>query len=92
MIHNNEAFINSVKDAIPLAELGNIVTFGIVAHSPHIGYGYIKRGQKVENAFNVDKFVEKPSIELAQKYINSKEYYWNSGMFLVKSSVYLQEL
>ena len=63
-----------------------------MAHSPHIGYGYIKRGQKVENAFNVSKFVEKPSIELAQKYINSKEYYWNSGMFLVKSSVYLQEL
>ncbi len=92
VIHNNEAFINSVKEAIPLAELGNIVTFGIVPQSPHIGYGYIKKGEKVENAFNVSKFVEKPSIELAQKYINSKEYYWNSGMFLVKSSVYLQEL
>ena len=92
VIHNNETFINSVKEAIPLAELGNIVTFGIVAQTPHIGYGYIKKGQKVGNAFNVSKFVEKPSIELAQKYINSNEYYWNSGMFLVMSSVYLQEL
>jgi len=75
-----------------LAELEKIVTFGIVAVTPHTGYGYIKRGQKVGTGFNVSKFIEKPSIELAQEYINSKEYYWNSGMFLVKSSVYLSEL
>ncbi len=92
VIENNEAFVRTVKEAVPLAETGKIVTFGVVAETPHTGYGYIKRGQKVGTGFNVGKFVEKPSIELAQEYINSKEYYWNSGMFLVKSSVYLSEL
>lgn len=92
VIENNEAFVRTVKEAVPLAETGKVVTFGIVAETPHIGYGYIKRGQKVGIGFNVSKFIEKPSIELAQEYINSEEYYWNSGMFLVKSSVYLSEL
>jgi mannose-1-phosphate guanylyltransferase len=92
VIENNEAFVNAVKEAIPLAELGKIVTFGIVAGTPHTGYGYIKKGKKVGIGFNVSEFVEKPSIESAQKYINSEDYYWNSGMFLVKSSVYLSEL
>lgn len=92
VIENNEAFVNTVKEAIPLAESGKIVTFGIVARTPHTGYGYIKKGQKVGIGFNVSEFVEKPSIQLAQEYINSKDYYWNSGMFLVKSSVYISEL
>ena len=54
--------------------------------------GQLVKGKKVGIGFNVSKFVEKPSIELAQEYINSEDYYWNSGMFLVKSSVYLSEL
>ena len=92
VIQNNEAFVNTVKDAIPLANSGKFVTFGIVAETPHTGYGYIKKGQKIGIGFNVNEFVEKPSIELAEKYIASEDYYWNSGMFLVKASVYLNEL
>ncbi len=92
VIQNNEAFVNTVKDAIPLANSGKLVTFGIVAETPHTGYGYIKKGQKIGIGFNVNEFVEKPSIELAEKYIASEDYYWNSGMFLVKASVYLNEL
>ena len=92
VIENNDAFVNTVKDAVSLAELGKLVTFGIVAETAHTGYGYIKKGQKEGIGFNVSKFVEKPSVELAQEYINSENYYWNSGMFLIKSSVYLSEL
>jgi len=92
MIQDNEVFVQTVKDAIPYAELGKIVTFGIAPTIPHTGYGYIKRGQKVGIGFNVSEFIEKPSIQHAEKYTRSENYYWNSGMFLVKSSVYLREL
>ena len=92
VIENNEAFVHTVKDAITFAESGKVVTFGIVASKPHTGYGYIKRGQEVGVGFDIGEFIEKPSIELAQEYVNSGDYYWNSGIFLVKASQYLSEL
>jgi len=92
VIENTEAFTKAVSAAIPLAESGKLVTFGIETGEPHTGYGYIKRGLEQDVGFVVDKFVEKPSIELAKNYVNSGEYYWNSGMFLFKASRYLEEL
>ena len=92
VIQNEAAFTKAVTDATPLAEAGNLVTFGIVADQPHTGYGYIKRGEELGVGFVVDKFVEKPSIEVAEHYIASGEYYWNSGIFLFKASRYLSEL
>lgn len=92
VIQNDTKFIEAVTVAIPLAESGKLVTFGIVPCEPHTGYGYIKRGEKQDDGFVVDKFVEKPSVELAQQYITSGEYYWNSGMFLFRASRYLEEL
>ena len=92
VIRNESKFIEAVTVAIPLAESGKLVTFGIVPCEPHTGYGYIKRGEKQGDGFVVDKFVEKPSVELAQQYITSGEYYWNSGMFLFRASRYLEEL
>ena len=92
VIQDNAAFTKAVADAIPLAESGKLVTFGIVADKPHTGYGYIKRGVEQGVGFVVERFVEKPSIEVAQGYIDSGEYYWNSGMFLVKAGRYLAEL
>ena len=92
VFQNDNKFIEAVTVAIPLAESGKLVTFGIVPCEPHTGYGYIKRGEKQGDGFVVDKFVEKPSVELAQQYITSGEYYWNSGMFLFKASRYLEEL
>jgi mannose-1-phosphate guanylyltransferase len=92
VIQNDTKFIEAVTVAIPLAESGKLVTFGIVPCEPHTGYGYIKRGEKQGDGFVVDKFVEKPSVELAQQYITSGEYYWNSGMFLFRASRYLEEL
>ena len=92
VIQNESKFIEAVTVAIPLAESGKLVTFGIVPCEPHTGYGYIKRGEKQGDGFVVDKFVEKPSVALAQQYITSGEYYWNSGMFLFRASRYLEEL
>ena len=92
VIKDETAFTKAVADAIPLAEAGKLVTFGIVADRPFTGYGYIRRGCAKGIGFAVDQFVEKPSIEVAQAYVDSGEYYWNSGMFLVKASRYLSEL
>lgn len=92
VIQDEAAFVAAVIKARPLAESGKLVTFGIVPKEPHTGYGYIKRGKEHGQGFVVDKFVEKPSSELAQKYVTSGEYYWNSGMFLFRASRYLDEL
>ena len=92
VIQDQAAFTKAVTDAVPLAEAGKLVTFGIVADKPHTGFGYIKRGVEQGAGFVVDQFVEKPSIELAQDYLDSGEYYWNSGMFLVRANRYLSEL
>jgi len=92
VIQNEAAFTKTVMNAIPLAESGKLVTFGIVAHEPNTGYGYIKKGESQGPGFAVDAFVEKPSIEVAKEYLESGDYFWNSGMFLFKASRYLEEL
>ena len=86
VIQDQAAFTKVVSDAIPLAESGKLVTFGIVPTEAHTGYGYIKRGGEQGSGFFVDQFVEKPSAKVAQSYIESEKYYWNSGMFLFKAS------
>jgi mannose-1-phosphate guanylyltransferase len=92
VIKDAAAFNKAVSDAIPLAESGKLVTFGVVPTEAHTGYGYIKRGADKGSGFDVDQFVEKPSAEVAKSYVSSGEYYWNSGMFLFKASRYLEEL
>jgi mannose-1-phosphate guanylyltransferase len=92
VIQDQAAFTKAVMDAMPLAESGKLVTFGIVAHEPNTGYGYIKRGDSQGAGFAVDAFVEKPAIEVAKEYLESGDYFWNSGMFLFKASRYLEEL
>ncbi|MDC1074683.1 mannose-1-phosphate guanylyltransferase/mannose-6-phosphate isomerase [Gammaproteobacteria bacterium] len=92
VIQNESGFTKAISDAIPLAESGKLVTFGVVPKEPHSGYGYIKRGRKEGVGFAVDKFVEKPTFDIAKEYLTSGEYYWNSGMFLFKASRYLEEL
>jgi len=92
VIQDVATFTKTVMNAIPLAEAGKLVTFGIVAHEPNTGYGYIKKGESQGPGFAVDAFVEKPSIEVAKEYLESGDYFWNSGMFLFKASRYLEEL
>ncbi|MDB4332022.1 mannose-1-phosphate guanylyltransferase/mannose-6-phosphate isomerase [bacterium] len=92
VIDDTIAFQHSINQAVELAKQDKLVTFGIVGNKPETGYGYIKRGEQFNNGFVVDSFVEKPSLEMAKKYIDSGDYYWNSGMFLFKASRYLEEL
>ena len=92
VIQDEASFTKTIIDAIPLAEAGKLVTFGIVAHEPNTGYGYIKKGATQNPGFTVDAFIEKPSIEVATNYLESGDYLWNSGMFLFKASRYLEEL
>ena len=93
VIQNQSNFIQSVQQALPLAADGKLVTFGIVPHAPETGYGYIRQGKAVsDTAFEVAAFVEKPDLAKAETYLASKEYYWNSGMFMFRASRYLDEL
>lgn len=92
LIEDTAAFQASVKQALPFAENGQLVTFGIVPTAPETGYGYIKAGGAIGDAFNVEEFVEKPDVVTALNYLSSGNYYWNSGMFLFKASRYIEEL
>ena len=87
------AFHKAAAQAQALAQQGFLVTFGIVPTEPETGYGYIKRGSLQHgSAFNVAEFVEKPDAETAQHYLQSGDYYWNSGMFAFRAGTFLSEL
>jgi mannose-1-phosphate guanylyltransferase len=93
LIENQAAFHDAIKKATVLAQADKLVTFGIVPTEAHIGYGYIEAGDALNNdGFKVNKFVEKPDIATAQTYLDGKKHFWNSGMFMFKASVYLEEL
>ncbi|MDR6842923.1 mannose-1-phosphate guanylyltransferase/mannose-6-phosphate isomerase [Pseudoxanthomonas sacheonensis] len=93
VVRNDGAFHAAVREAAVAADVGKLVTFGIVPTAPETGYGYIKAGAGVGVGVRaVDRFVEKPNQATAQEYLASGEYFWNSGMFLFKASRYLEEL
>ena len=92
VIADQDAFTDAVMKAVPLAEAGKLVTFGIVPSEPHTGYGYIEAGDPITDAYSVASFKEKPDSQTAANYVRHGGYYWNSGMFLFKASRYLQEL
>jgi mannose-1-phosphate guanylyltransferase len=93
IIENIDAFHNSISYSLDLAKKGKLVTFGIVPSAPEIGYGYIEVKNTERSLFyNIKSFKEKPTKNLAEQYINSGNYFWNSGMFLFKASTYLKEL
>ncbi|EIQ9236291.1 mannose-1-phosphate guanylyltransferase/mannose-6-phosphate isomerase [Escherichia coli] len=92
-IQDIEAFHAAVLAAEQESVDNKLVTFGIVPTKPETGYGYIKKGEQVKNSvFKVNSFVEKPNLETAKNYLEQKCYLWNSGMFMFKASVYLDEL
>ena len=82
--------INLARDA---AEQGNLLTFGITPTGPETGYGYIRaEGGAAGQVQRIIEFVEKPALALAEQYIASGDYFWNSGMFVFRASRYLEEL
>lgn len=92
-VKDKNAFQNAIKHALGQAEKGKLATFGIVPSAPETGYGYIHRGELLDEvSYEVEGFVEKPKLEVAEQYLSSGEYYWNSGCFMFKASTYLREL
>ena len=92
-IRDVQGFLAAAKAGEALAEQGRLITFGVTPHAPETGYGYIRKGEPfAEGAFILDKFVEKPDLPTAEQYLASGDYLWNSGMFMFKASVVLEEL
>jgi mannose-1-phosphate guanylyltransferase/mannose-6-phosphate isomerase len=92
VIRDARGFQQAADVATALARDGKLVTFGIVAHAPETGYGYIRRGEGKGPAYPVAQFIEKPPLDVAQQFVASGDYFWNSGMFVFQASRYLAEL
>ena len=99
VIENITAFHSAIELACSEAERGALVTFGVVPTAAETGYGYIQAastGKSDEStgltAHSIQQFVEKPDLATAQAYVDSGDYYWNSGMFAFKAGRYLEEL
>ncbi len=96
-IMGKDSFHKAIHQAAKLSSQGWLVTFGIVPGRPETGYGYIQRGDEITGAdcslgFEVAAFVEKPNLDAAERYLESGDYLWNSGMFLFSAKAYLDEL
>ena len=93
-VQDKEAFTRSLHDAIEVASGGSIVVLGIKPTKPDMGFGYIKRDKSVKEyyASTVLNFTEKPDQSTAEKYITSDAYFWNSGMFVLRASVWLKAI
>ena len=93
LIQDMDKFHQAIALATKQAEQNKLVTFGIAPNKIETGYGYIKANiSKNKNYYDIDEFVEKPDYKTAKKYVDSGGYFWNSGMFMFKASVYLSEL
>jgi len=92
LIQDQDRFIDAVADASALAQQGHLVTFGIVPTGPETGFGYIQAGEALLQGRKAVRFVEKPSLEKAQAYLASGNFYWNSGMFCFQAGRLLEEM
>jgi mannose-1-phosphate guanylyltransferase / mannose-6-phosphate isomerase len=92
VIRASREFQAAAEVAARLAQDGKLVTFGIVAHAPETGYGYIRRGEGPGPGYPVAQFIEKPPLDVAAQFVASGDYFWNSGMFVFKAARYLAEL
>lgn len=90
-IADKDSFADAVSLAYKIAKDGNFVTFGVKPYKPETGYGYIaiEDIKTKEKFFKVNRFVEKPDLEKAKKYLKNGNYYWNSGIFLFHCKSFL---
>ena len=93
-VQNIAAFTEALQNAIRVAATDTIVILGIHPKGAETGFGYIKRSgvPGIFKEFNVDNFTEKPDFDTAQAYLNSGDYFWNSGIFVMRTSVWLKAL
>lgn len=95
VIDGMDAFLGSVRTACDVARAGWLVTFGVTPDRPETGYGYIERGEAIEDhpgAFRIASFQEKPDPATARRYVDGGRHWWNSGMFVFRAGAYLDEL
>lgn len=97
VIGPDEVFRAAVVEAIATATTNKIVTIGIKPTYPSTGFGYIQQGEKLSieaapSAYQVEKFVEKPEADVAQRYVDSGKHFWNAGMFVAPVRLLLQHL
>ncbi|MBI5427195.1 MAG: mannose-1-phosphate guanylyltransferase/mannose-6-phosphate isomerase [Nitrospinae bacterium] len=95
VVEDGDSFLNALREAESVALRGYLVTIGIKPTRPETGYGYIKKGPPLDNgggSFQVERFVEKPDLPSAQRFLEHNGYFWNSGVFLWKVSTILEEI
>lgn len=93
VILDKGVFQAAVLQGARLADSGAVVTFGITPDSPETGYGYIQTGDAFgTDAFSIKRFVEKPDVATAKAYLESGDYLWNSGLFMMRASVWLKSI
>lgn len=92
LIGNKAAFQRALGMAIKSARMERLVTFGVKPDRPETGYGYIRLGSESALSAPVMEFVEKPDLKTAEQYLAKGNYLWNSGMFIFKTSILLQEM
>jgi mannose-1-phosphate guanylyltransferase/mannose-6-phosphate isomerase len=93
LIENQVSFRQSLDEAVRLAAEGKLVTFGVVPVRPETGYGYLKVDSPDKSSSHpVEAFVEKPNRKLAEQYLSTGCYFWNSGMFVFSAQHVIDEL
>ncbi len=92
LIADTAAFHDALATAVEVASQGKLATFGIVPKWAETGYGYIERGEPFGGAMKVARFIEKPDLETAGRYVEDGRHFWNSGMFVFRASRFLDEL
>lgn len=93
LIRNIETFQQAVHSAVAISQQDYLVTFGVQPSHPETGYGYIRCGEALsEDAYRVDRFVEKPDLDTAKNYLAENKYLWNSGMFVFSAREFQKEM
>src|SRR5512143_2705286 len=95
VVNDVEKFLSALRTAVAAARDGALVTFGIPPTRPETGYGYIRKGRPwvgVDGCWRIDRFVEKPDLATSERYLESGDYAWNSGMFVLPVGQFLSEV
>lgn len=93
VLKNRQVFCSILAEAVRLAQAGFITTFGIVPTRPETGFGYLRAGRKLNGQARVlEAFVEKPALDTAKRYLASGNYLWNSGIFVLRASLWLDAI
>ena len=92
IIQDVDSFQKSLKTAVPAAESGGIVTFGIIPSTPSSGFGYLRKGEIKNGLGELLDFIEKPDEKTALEFLDSGQYLWNSGIFMLKASIWIEQV